>query len=43
MAPARQKSCCRRAAYGDVVLARKDVPTSHLAVVVDDAAQNISQ
>ena len=30
--------------YGDVVLARKDVPTSyHLAVVVDDAAQNISQ
>ena len=32
------------AAYGDVVLARKDVPTSyHLAVVVDDAAQNISQ
>ena len=32
------------AAYGDVVLARKDVPTSyHLAVVVDDAAQNITQ
>ena len=32
------------ACYGDVVLARKDVPTSyHLAVVVDDAAQNISQ
>ncbi len=32
------------AAYGDVVLARKDVPTSyHLAVVVDDAAQHISQ
>ena len=29
--------------YGDVVLARKDVPTSyHLAVVVDDAAQNIT-
>lgn len=32
------------AAFGDVVLARKDVPTSyHLAVVVDDAAQNITQ
>ncbi len=32
------------AAYGDVVLARKDVPTSyHLAVVVDDASQNITQ
>lgn len=32
------------AAYGDVVLARKDVPTSyHLAVVIDDAAQGISQ
>ncbi len=31
-------------AFGDVVLARKDVPTSyHLAVVIDDAAQNISQ
>ncbi len=29
--------------YGDIVLARKDIPTSyHLAVVVDDAAQNIS-
>jgi len=28
---------------GDVVLARKDIGTSyHLAVVVDDAAQNIS-
>ena len=32
------------ALYGDVVLARKDVPTSyHLAVVVDDAAQHVSQ
>jgi glutamyl-Q tRNA(Asp) synthetase len=32
------------AAYGDVVLARKDVPTSyHLAVVLDDAYQNITQ
>jgi len=31
------------AAWGDVVLARRDVPTSyHLAVVVDDAAQNIT-
>jgi glutamyl-Q tRNA(Asp) synthetase len=31
------------ALYGDVVLARKDVPTSyHLAVVVDDAAQAIT-
>ena len=31
------------AAWGDVVLARKETPTSyHLAVVVDDAAQGIS-
>jgi glutamyl-Q tRNA(Asp) synthetase len=31
------------AAWGDVVLARKDVPTSyHLAVVVDDAAQGVT-
>jgi len=31
------------AAWGDVVLARKDTPTSyHLAVVVDDAAQGIA-
>jgi glutamyl-Q tRNA(Asp) synthetase len=31
------------AAFGDVVLARKDVPTSyHLAVVVDDAAQGVT-
>ncbi|MEP4704699.1 MAG: tRNA glutamyl-Q(34) synthetase GluQRS [Hyphomicrobiales bacterium] len=29
--------------WGDVVLARKDTPTSyHLSVVIDDAAQNIS-
>jgi glutamyl-Q tRNA(Asp) synthetase len=29
--------------WGDVVLARKDVPTSyHLSVVVDDAAQGVS-
>ena len=32
------------AAFGDVVLARKDVPTSyHLAVVLDDAAQQVTQ
>ena len=31
------------AAWGDVILARKDTPTSyHLAVVVDDAAQGIT-
>lgn len=31
------------AAWGDVILARRDVPTSyHLSVVVDDAAQGIS-
>ena len=31
------------AAWGDVVLARKDTPTSyHLAVVVDDALQDIT-
>ena len=31
------------AAWDDVILARKDTPTSyHLAVVVDDAAQNVS-
>ena len=30
--------------FGDVVLARKDVPTSyHLAVVLDDAAQGVTQ
>jgi glutamyl-Q tRNA(Asp) synthetase len=29
--------------FGDVVLARKDAPTSyHLAVTVDDAAQNVT-
>jgi glutamyl-Q tRNA(Asp) synthetase len=32
------------AAWGDVILARKDMPTSyHLSVVVDDAAQDVSQ
>ena len=31
------------AAWGDVILARKETPTSyHLAVIVDDAAQNIT-
>jgi glutamyl-Q tRNA(Asp) synthetase len=31
------------AAWGDVILARKDTPTSyHLAVVVDDAAQGVT-
>jgi glutamyl-Q tRNA(Asp) synthetase len=31
------------AAWGDVILARKETPTSyHLAVVVDDAAQGVS-
>ena len=31
------------AAWGDVILARKDVPTSyHLAVTVDDAAQGVT-
>lgn len=34
---------CVPTVYGDVVLARKDMPTSyHLSVVVDDAAQGIS-
>jgi glutamyl-Q tRNA(Asp) synthetase len=32
------------ASYGDVILARKDVPTSyHLSVVIDDAAQGVTQ
>ena len=32
------------AAWGDVILARKDIPTSyHLAVVVDDAAQGVTE
>jgi len=34
---------CRPERWGDVVVARKDVPTSyHLAVVVDDAAQEVT-
>ena len=32
------------AAWGDVILARKETPTSyHLAVVVDDAAQGVTE
>jgi glutamyl-Q tRNA(Asp) synthetase len=35
--------CAVPAAWGDVVLARKDVPTSyHLSVVVDDALQGVT-
>ncbi len=34
---------CEAAAQGDVVLARKDAPSSyHLAVIVDDAAQGVT-
>ena len=34
---------CRAIEFGDVVLARKDVPTSyHLAVTLDDAAQEVT-
>ncbi len=34
---------CRAVEFGDVVLARKDIPTSyHLAVTVDDAAQGVT-
>lgn len=34
---------CDPAAWGDVILARKDVPTSyHLSVVVDDALQGVT-
>ncbi len=37
------EQCAAPAAFGDIVLARKDIPTSyHLAVTVDDALQNIS-
>jgi glutamyl-Q tRNA(Asp) synthetase len=39
-----QRLACDSRAYGDVIVARKDVPTSyHIAVTVDDAAQNITQ
>lgn len=44
--PNGERGCMTAApqAWGDVVLARKDVPTSyHLAVVVDDAAQGVTQ
>ena len=41
--PLERDGCRRAAAWGDVVLARKDTPTSyHLAVVVDDAAQGVT-
>ena len=34
---------CVPTAYGDVVLARKEMPTSyHLSVVIDDAAQGVT-
>lgn len=34
---------CRAAEFGDVVLARKDIPTSyHLAVTLDDASQDVT-
>ncbi len=37
------EASARPADWGDVVIARKDIPTSyHLAVVVDDAAQGIT-
>lgn len=35
---------CRPEVWGDVIIARKDTPTSyHLSVVVDDALQGVSQ
>ncbi|KAA5605188.1 tRNA glutamyl-Q(34) synthetase GluQRS [Roseospira marina] len=35
--------CARPSLFGDVVLARKDIPTSyHLAVTLDDAAQGVT-
>jgi glutamyl-Q tRNA(Asp) synthetase len=38
-----QRLVCDPARWGDVVIQRKDVPTSyHLSVVVDDAAQGIT-
>lgn len=40
---AAQTAACDPALWGDVVLARKDTPTSyHLSVVVDDAAQGVT-
>ena len=39
----RGEELCAMDRIGDVVLARKDVPTSyHLSVTVDDAAQGVS-
>lgn len=41
---AAQRMAADAAAFGDVVVARKDVPTSyHLSVVIDDAAQYVTQ
>ncbi|MDX8538024.1 tRNA glutamyl-Q(34) synthetase GluQRS [Mesorhizobium sp. M4B.F.Ca.ET.215.01.1.1] len=41
---ARRRIEARPRDWGDVILARRDIPTSyHLAVVVDDALQGISQ
>jgi glutamyl-Q tRNA(Asp) synthetase len=38
-----QRIICEPARWGDVIIQRKDVPTSyHLSVVVDDAAQGIT-
>lgn len=38
-----QRQAANPAAWGDIVLARKDVPASyHLAAIVDDAAQSIT-
>jgi glutamyl-Q tRNA(Asp) synthetase len=40
---ARQRILCDPARWGDIVIQRKDVPTSyHLSVVVDDAYQKIT-
>ena len=40
---ARGQIACRPEAFGDVVLARKDTPTSyHLSVTVDDALQGVT-
>ena len=40
----RGEVVCRPEAWGDVIIARKETPTSyHLSVVVDDAVQGISE
>ena len=37
------QQCALSAQWGDVILARRDIPTSyHLSVVIDDAAQNVT-